>query len=93
MAKLTFNEAMILGAIGGGKIDPYQPGTWNNNVDFYRGLARIAKIMMEMDEIKLLSSQEQFEFWENEKDINCFKGKVKEVINNLKEEGLLSWIQ
>jgi len=86
---LTFNELMVIGAIKGGHLNPYQPQTWDKDPAFYRGLARLAAIIMKARGGFNAADSEQFEFWQKENEIDACKQKIQETIESLQAKKIL----
>jgi len=86
---LTFNELMVMGAIRGGHLNPYQPQTWDKEPDFYRGLAKLAAIIMRAKGGFNTADKKQFEFWQNDNGIDACKQKIQETIESLQAKKIL----
>ena len=86
---LTFNELMVFGAIQRGHLNPYQPQTWDKDPDFYRGLARLAAIILKARGGFNAADSEQFEFWQKDNEIEACKQKIQETINLLQKKKIL----
>jgi hypothetical protein len=90
---LTFNELMVIGAIQGGHLNPYQPQTWDKDPAFYRGLARLAAIILKAKEGFKTADSEQFEFWQKDNELEACKQKIQETIKLLQAKKLLGVAQ
>ena len=90
---LTFNELMVLSAMQGGHLNPYQPQTWDKDPDFYRGLARLAAIIMKAKQGFNATDKKQFEFWQKDNEIDACIQKIQETIKSLQAKKILGVAQ
>jgi len=90
---LTFNELMVLSAFRGGHLNPYETQTWDKDPDFYRGLARLAAIIIKSKGGFNAADEKQFEFWQKDNELEACKQKIQDTIKLLQNKKILGTAQ